>query len=332
MATVAIDQLDSAPALARDSGGGVTRTLRAVWRFCKRKPLGAFGGFIILVALFCSFFVDGQLVGSSEPLIAPYHFDDQDLSHRNEDPSFSHPMGTDRFGRDILSRVLYGARTAMIVGFSAVVIASTLSLVLGTVSGYFGGWTDTIIQRFIDMILAIPGIVVLIFVLFAYAAETPGWWESFTGADAENYWRAAVITMTVGVLFAVGSVRVVRGAALAIATNQFVDAARTIGASNTRIVIRHIMPNVMPVVIVLATVQLGSILLISAAVNFLGLGIQEPFSDWGVMLSLSGAQLFRAEPLQAVWPGLALALVVYGFNMLGDALRDVLDPRLRGGR
>jgi peptide/nickel transport system permease protein len=332
MATVAIDQLDSAPALARDTGSGVGRVVRVMGRFCKRKPLGAFGGLIILIALLCAFFVDAQLIGSDEPLLAPYHFDDQDLRHRNEDPSLSHIMGTDNFGRDIFSRILYGARTAMIVGFSAVVISASISLFFGTISGYFGGWTDTIIQRLVDTILAIPGIIVLIFVLFAYAAETPGWWESFTGADAENYWRAAVITATVGVLFAVGSVRVVRGAALAIATNQFVDAARTIGASDARIVIRHIMPNVMPVVIVLATVQLGSILLISAAVNFLGLGIQEPFSDWGVMLSLTGSQLFRAEPLQAVWPGLALALVVYGFNMLGDALRDVLDPRLRGGR
>jgi peptide/nickel transport system permease protein len=331
MATTLDFSIDSAPVKAREPGG-IGAVPRVVWRFSRRKPLGAFGGLIIVVALFCAFFVDAQIIGSDEPLLAPYHFDDQDLQHRNEDPSFSHFMGTDNFGRDIFSRVLYGARTAMIVGFSAVFIAATISLVLGTISGYFGGWTDTVIQRFIDMILAIPGIIVLIFVLFAYAAETPGWWESFTGADAENYWRAAVITATVGVLFAVGSVRVVRGAALAIATNQYVDAARTIGASDARIVVRHIMPNVMPVVIVLATVQLGSILLISAAVNFLGLGIQEPFSDWGVMLSLSGSQLFRAEPLQAVWPGLALALVVYGFNMLGDAMRDVLDPRLRGGR
>jgi peptide/nickel transport system permease protein len=332
MATAIDLQLDaSAPAMAR-SPGGLRGLPRTVWRFAQRKPLGAFGGLIIVVALFCAVFVDAQVVGSGEPLLAPTHFDDQDLAHRNENPSLSHLMGTDNLGRDILSRVLYGARTAMIVGFSAVFISASLSLILGTVSGYFGGWTDTIIQRFIDMVLAIPAIITLIFVLFAYAATTPGWFASFSGADAENYWRAAVITATIGVLFAVGSVRVVRGVAISTSTNQYVDAARTIGASDARIVVRHIMPNVLPVVIVLATVQLGSALLAAAAVNFLGLGIQEPFSDWGTMLSLSGSQLFRAEPLQAVWPGLAIALVVYGFNMLGDALRDVLDPRLRGGR
>jgi peptide/nickel transport system permease protein len=239
-------------------------------------------------------------------------------------------MGTDKFGRDIFSRILYGARTAMIVGFSTVFISASIALLVGTVSGYFGGWTDTIVQRFIDMALAIPAIITVVFVLNAYGSDVPSWWLS--GGDSENYWRAAVITVTIGLLLAVGSVRVVRGAALSVAAGQYVDAARTIGAGHSRIVFRHIMPNVVPVVIVLATVQLGAALLASAAVNFLGLGILEPFPDWGVMLSISGSAQFRAEPLQAIWPGLAIALAVYGFNMLGDALRDVLDPRLRGGR
>jgi peptide/nickel transport system permease protein len=220
----------------------------------------------------------------------------------------------------------------MIVGFTTVLISASISLVLGTISGFFGGWTDTIIQRFVDVILAIPAVITVVFVLFAYGSDVPGWFNDVAGRDAENYWRAAVITATIGVLFAVGSVRVVRGSAISTSTNQYVDAARTIGASDARIVIRHIMPNVLPVVIVLATVQLGGALLASAAVNFLGLGIQDPFPDWGTMLSISGSQLFYAEPMQAVWPGLAIAFVVYGFNMLGDALRDVLDPRLRGGR
>jgi peptide/nickel transport system permease protein len=332
MATTAIDQLDSAPALAREGAGGVAGALRGMVRFCRRKPLGAFGGLIIVVTLFCALTVDAQIVGSGEPLLAPRHFDDQDLQNRNAGPSLSRPMGTDNFGRDIFSRILYGARIAMIVGFSAVVISATISLVLGTISGYFGGWTDTITQRFVDMVLAIPAIVSLVFVLSAYGSDVPGWFASLGGNDAENYWRAAVITATIGVLFSVGSVRVIRGVAISTSTNQYVDAARTIGATDMRIVFRHVMPNVLPVVIVLATVQLGGALLISAAVNFLGLGILDPFPDWGTMLSLSGSQNFRAEPLQAVWPGLAIALVVYGFNMLGDALRDVLDPRLRGGR
>jgi peptide/nickel transport system permease protein len=323
--------MESAPALER-ARGGFARVPINVWRFCKRKPLGGVGAAIVFLMLFCAFFVDGQIVGSGEPLLAPRHFDDQDLQHRNEDPSLSHLMGTDNFGRDIFSRILYGARTAMIVGFSAVVISASVSLFLGTVSGYFGGWTDTIIQRFIDTILAIPAVIVVVFVLFAYAEDVPGWWDSIAGDEAENYWKAAVITATIGFLLAMASVRVVRGAALSVAANQYVDAARTIGAGHARIVLLHVMPNVLPVVIVLATVQLGAALLASAAVNFLGLGIQDPFPDWGSMLSLSGSQLFFAEPVQAIWPGLAIAFAVYGFNMLGDALRDVLDPRLRGGR
>jgi peptide/nickel transport system permease protein len=331
MATTIEIPVESTPALARESAGlaGVPRT---VWRFARRKPLGALGGLIVVLMVFCALFVDGQIFGIAEPLLAPQHFDDQDLRARNENPSWSHWMGTDNFGRDIFSRVLYGARTAMIVGLSAVIISSVIALLLGTISGYFGGWTDTIIQRFVDLILAVPAIITLVFVLFAYASDVPGWFESFTGDDAENYWIAAVITVTIGFLLAIASVRVVRGAAVSLAANQYVDAARAIGASHWRIVFRHVVPNVLPVMIVLATVQVGTALLAAAAVNFLGLGIQEPFPDWGVMLSLSGSQIFRAEPLQAVWPGLAIALAVYGFNMLGDAMRDVLDPRLRGGR
>jgi peptide/nickel transport system permease protein len=220
----------------------------------------------------------------------------------------------------------------MIVGFSTVLISSVMSLIFGTISGYFGRWTDTILQRFVDVVLAIPVIITVVFVLSAYGSNVPSWFDGFGGNDSENYWRAAVITATIGVLFAVTSIRVVRGAAISTSTNQYVDAARTIGASDPRIVVRHVMPNVLPVVIVLATVQLGGALLASAAVNFLGLGILEPFPDWGTMLAISGSSQFYAYPLQAIWPGLAIAIVVYGFNMLGDALRDVLDPRLRGGR
>jgi peptide/nickel transport system permease protein len=332
MTATAIGQIDSVPALAREEAGGIAGIARTLGRFCRRKPLGALGGLIVVLTLFCAFFVDLQIVGSSEPLLAPRQFDDQDLQHRNEGPSPSNLLGTDNFGRDIFSRILYGARTAMIVGFSTVLISALISLLFGTISGYFGGWTDTILQRLVDVVLAIPVIITVVFVLSAYGANVPGWFNDLGGNDAENYWRAAVITATIGVLFAVTSIRVVRGAAISTSTNQYVDAARTIGASDARIVVRHVMPNVLPVVIVLATVQLGGALLASAAVNFLGLGILEPFPDWGTMLAISGSQQFYAEPLQAVWPGLAIAIVVYGFNMLGDALRDVLDPRLRGGR
>jgi peptide/nickel transport system permease protein len=317
--TAAIDvaALDSS---LPDRPSGVSQWPKYVWRFARRKPLGAVGGLIVVVMIFCAIFVDARLAGSDTPLLALSQYDDQNLSHRNAGISLSHPLGTDDFGRDLFSRIVYGARIAAIVGFSAVVISSIVALALGTVSAYFSGWTDTIIQRLIDVILAIPPIILLVFTLSIFTARS--------GPYAKMFWITAII----GLLLAAASVRVVRGAALSVAANQYVDAARTIGAGDMRIVFRHIVPNVVPIVVVLATVQLGTAILVSAAVSFLGFGIPEPFPDWGTMLSLSGSSRFRAEPIQAVWPGVAIALAVYGFNMLGDALRDVLDPRLRGGR
>ena len=187
-------------------------------------------------------------------------------------------------------------------------------------SGYFGGWIDTIIQRFVDVVLAIPPIILLIYGLSVFTARS--------GAYTRMFW----IIVIVGFIIAMGSARVVRGAAIATANNQYVDAARTIGATNARIIFRHIVPNVVPVAIVLATVNVGAVILAEAAISFLGYGIPPPFPSLGGMLNISGSSQFRAHPEQAIWPGVAIALLVYGFNMFGDALRDVLDPRLRGGR
>jgi peptide/nickel transport system permease protein len=299
---------------------GASQWPRYLLRFARRKPLGGFGGAIVLVMIICALFADLQLVGSDSPFLAPSQYDDQNIRNVDQGPSLAHWFGTDALGRDIFSRIIYGARFAAIIGFSAVIISSAVALALGTLSAYFSGWTDTIIQRLIDVILAIPPIVLLVFALTVFTARS--------GPYIKMFWITAII----GLLLAAASVRVVRGAALSVAANQYVDAARTIGAGNARIIFRHLVPNVVPIVIVLATVQLGTAILVSAAVSFLGLGIEDPFPDWGTMLSITGASQFRAEPIQAVWPGLAIALAVYGFNMLGDALRDVLDPRLRGGR
>jgi peptide/nickel transport system permease protein len=292
----------------------------SIWRFCRRKPLGAIGGFIVIVMLFVAVFVDASLFGSSKPLLAPTHYDQQKFGEENEGPSMDHFFGTDRAGRDIFSRVLYGARISAIIGFSCVIIAALISLVVGTISGYFGGWLDTIIQRVVDVFLAIPAIILLIFALTVFA--------NGAGAYRVMFW----IILIVGFLVGVGSIRVVRGATIATSNNQYVDAARSIGATDMRIVMRHIVPNVIPVVIVLASVSVGTAILAEATISFLGYGIPPPFPAWGGMLSRDASSTFRTEPLQAVWPGMAIALSVYGYNIFGDALRDVLDPRLRGGR
>ena len=304
----------------QDRESGVAQWPRYVWRFCRRKPLGAIGGLIVVGMLFIAVFVDAAVVGSNTPILAPSGYNDQVFGEENLGPSIDHPMGTDRSGVDIFSRVLYGIRISALIGLGGVAIAAMLSLFLGTVSGYFGGWVDTIIQRLVDIVLAIPPIILLIYSISVFAGRS--------GA----YSRMAWITVIVGFIIAMGSARVIRGAAISVSNNQYVDAARSIGATNARIVVRHIVPNVVPIVIVLATVNVGAVILAEAAISFLGYGIPPPFPSLGGMLNISGSSQFRAFPEQAIWPGVAIALLVYGFNMFGDALRDVLDPRLRGGK
>lgn len=303
-----------------DRPTGLSQWPHTVWRFCRRKPLGAFGGLIVLGMLFCAVFVDTALIGGDRPLLAPDGYNHQHIRNVDQGISIGHPMGTDELGRDIFSRILYGARISIVIGLSTVLIAGALSLVVGTVSGYFGGWLDAIAQRLVDVLLAFPPIILLVFGISVFASRS--------GPYARMFW----IILIIAVIVSAQSARVVRSAAIATVNNQYVDAARTIGATDLRIIFRHIVPNVLPVVIVLATVQLGAVILVEAAISFLGYGIPPPFPAWGGMLNLAGSSQFQAHPIQALWPGLAIALAVYGFNMFGDALRDVLDPRLRGGR
>jgi peptide/nickel transport system permease protein len=300
--------------------GGPVGWLRGTWSFCKRKPLGAIGALIIVLMVIAALFVDASLFGSDEPLLAPQHYNQQVFGDENLSPSTDHILGTDQLGRDIFSRILYGARISMIIGLGVVLFTAVVSLAIGTVSGFFTGWIDTVIQRIVDIFLAIPPLILLIYGLSVFAGRA--------GPYTKMFW----IIIIVGVVLAAASIRVVRGAAIATANNPYVDAARTLGASNARFVFRHVMPNVFLVVIVLSSVQLGTAILAEAAISFLGLGIPPPFPSWGTMLSINGSSQFRAYPLQAVWPGLAVAIAVWGFNMFGDALRDVLDPRLRGSR
>jgi len=287
------------------------RALGSLWWFARRKPLGALGGIFVLVLI---------LVAISAQWIAPYWYDDQSWSEAMQGPSLRHLFGTDDLGRDMLSRVIYGARVSVVVGFSAVAISAVVATVVGTISGYYGGWFDSLFQRLVDIWMSFPALVLLITIVSAFSR----------GGDPVH--RIAAITIVIGIIMAAGSSRVVRGAAASIKNNQYVEAARCIGASDARILAQHILPNVFGVIIILATVQLGATILAESSISFLGWGVPPPFPSWGQMLSFKGILFMRTDPWLALWPGLAIALSVYSFNMLGDALRDVLDPRLRGSR
>jgi peptide/nickel transport system permease protein len=287
------------------------RVLRTMWWFTRRKPLGALGGLFVLILL---------LVAISAQWIAPYWYDDQSWSEAMQGPSARHLFGTDDLGRDMLSRVMYGARVSVVIGFSAVAMSAVVATFIGIISGYYGGWFDTLFQRLVDIWMSFPALVLLIVIVSTFSR----------GGDFWN--RVLAITVVMGIIMAAGSSRVIRGAAISVKNNQYVEAARCIGASDARILAQHVLPNVFAVIIILATVQLGAAILAESSISFLGWGVPPPFPSWGQMLSYKGILFMRAHPWIALWPGLAIALAVYGFNMLGDALRDVLDPRLRGGR
>ena len=222
-------------------------------------------------------------------------------------------MGTDHLGRDILSRIIFGARVSMFVGLGAATLQLVMVVFIGVISGYFGGKVDIVIQRFVDAVLSIPA---LFFYLTMMAVVGSGVWQ---------------VIIVLGVLRGIRGSRIPRSAVIGVMENVYVDAARTIGASSKRIILKHIMPNVTAPILIQYTVSLGQVILTESTLSFLGFGIPPPTPSWGGMLSGAGRQYMYDAPWMALWPGLALGMVVYGFNMLGDALRDLLDPRLRGG-
>ncbi|MFC1977298.1 ABC transporter permease [Chloroflexota bacterium] len=272
-------------------------------RLVKEKPLGVVGGVIVLILLFAGIFAD---------LLAPYGATKIHLLDRLSPPSAQYVLGTDNLGRDLLSRIIYGARISMIVGLSASLLHSVMTLVIGGTSGYFGGKVDLIVQRFVDASYAIPTIFLVLTIM---SIVGPGMWQ---------------------VIFVIGLVRGLhcrteRSLVIRMKEDMYVEAAKAIGSPAPRIMIRHIVPNVMPGLIIIFSINVGSIILYEATLSFLGFGIPPPFPSWGGMLSGAGREFMLMAPWMALWPGLALALVVYGINMLGDAMRDLLDPRLRGG-
>lgn len=276
------------------------------WRFIRRKPLGAFGGLIVLAVLFIAFFA--PLVTWHSPINVPI-FDQNRLG----DPTWDNLMGTDDKGRDVWARVAYGSRISLEVGFFAVAIAVALGTVVGLVSGYFGGWTDTLVQRVVDAMLAFPPLI------FALALV------GMLGPELRN------LIIAVGVITFPAIARIVRGAVLSAKENQYVEAARALGAGNIRVMFRHVLPNITAPIIIIATALIGTAILVEASLSFLGFGTPPPDPSWGRMLSGEGRQYMVAGAWWiAVFPGAAITITVLGFNLLGDGLRDVLDPRLRG--
>ena len=276
-----------------------------VWfQMVRRKPLGTIGAAIVLVMLAAAIFAD---------VITPYGFAETNLRERFIAMSASHWLGTDQLGRDLLTRIIYGARVSLYVGFGAVALGSVLATALGIVSAYFGGRVDLWLQRAVDAWMAFPGLLLLMSIM------------SLLGPSVVN------ITAVLGVAFGLQNSRIIRGVALSIKEHTFVEGARAAGSGHTRIAVAHILPNVMPTIIVVATTGLSTVILTEASLSFLGLGVPPPYPTWGGMLSLAGLDHMYQAPWMAIWPAVALSLAVFGFNMLGDALRDLLDPRLKGG-
>ena len=293
----------------RPTEGIFTRIRRALFSFIRRKPLGTFAA-LILIALF--------VVALTPSTFATASYDEIDLLNRLQGPSPDHFFGSDKQGRDVFSRVLFGARTSVLIGFAAVGIAAVLSSLVGISSGYYGGKVDLTFQRFVDIVQAFPG---LIFIIFLFSV--------FTAVARGSFASQVVLALTLGFLFSAGSSRVVRSQTISTVQNTYVEAARVVGATNRRIMVRHVFPNVFTVIIINVSVQLGAVILIESALSFLGFGVQPPYPSWGRMLNEAQLDMLL-HPYLALFPGLAISLSVYALNMFGDALRDVLDPRLRG--
>ena len=274
------------------------------YRLVREKPLGLLGAVIIVVFVLVSVFAD---------VLAPDPEQRQDVSKSMRPPSAEHLLGTDHTGRDFLSRNIYGARLSLLVGFAATAVAVLVATVVGGLSGFVGGRLDLLLQRIVDAWLAFPGLLLLMTVMSILGTGT------------------LQVIVILGLVFGIGSSRVVRGAVIAVKENAYFQAAQAVGSPLWRTVLRHVLPNVMPPIIIIFSITIGGVIITEASLSFLGFGLPLSVPSWGGLLSREGRRYMQVAPWLAMWPGIFLTVVVYGFNMFGDAIRDLLDPRLRGG-
>ena len=283
------------------------RPARTLWadalmRLARNRLALASGCFLLILVL----------VAVAAPLVAPYRPDAQDYDHLLEGPSLAHPFGTDNFGRDVLSRVIWGARLSLSVGFLGTLVGLLFGCLIGVLAGYFGHWVDGLLMRLLDIQLAFPDLLLAITIV------------AILGVGLQN------VIIAIGIFSVPQFARVLRGTLLQLKQQDFVTAAQALGASGWRIILVHLLPNAIQPVLVLATLRLGTAILTAASLSFLGLGIRPPASEWGAMLS-DARQFLQVAPHVAIFPGLAILLTVLALNLLGDGLRDALDPRLRRG-
>jgi peptide/nickel transport system permease protein len=287
----------------RRAGADANHGWRRLAFLAQRHLLGTIG--LVIMVLFVWIALSADLICRYSPLSV-------DSAHRLSPPNWQHWLGTDSFGRDVWSRVVHGARISLAVGIGSTTLGASIGVMVGLTSGYLSGWVDLVFQRVTDILQALPLLVLALVMTAALGPSLPN----------------VIIAIAIPLIPTVS--RVIRANTLALREQPFVEAAKSIGMSETRIALRHVLPNTLAPLIVLATAQLGSTILTEASLSFLGLGIPEPYPSWGRMLSESAAEYVRVAPWLVIFPGIAISLAVFGTNLFGDALRDILDPRQRG--
>ena len=290
---------------AVNKGWASSRAWPAIRQFILTKPLGATGGAVILLMVLAAIFAH---------VIAPYDPVAIDQRLQFSPPSLEHWFGTDEFGRDQLTRLIYGARIALFIGLTTAFLGSTAGAILGVMSAYLGGKVDLFMQRVMDVLLAFPLLILALAIVSVLGRSIPN------------------VVLAIAIPIIPRTTRIVRASALAVKENVYVEAAQAVGSPHWRVMARHIIPNVMAPYLIMLTAQLGNAILVEASLSFLGLGTAEPTPSWGLMLSGSAAAYAEKAPWVAIFPGLAISLAVFGFNLFGDSLRDALDPKLRHRR
>ena len=273
-------------------------------RLVREKPLGTFCGMIVLLFIVVAIFAD---------VLAPYGYMEIHMLDMLQGPSAQYLLGTDHIGRDLLSRLIHGARLSLTVGLAATTLTIVVAVLIGGISGFLGGKLDLGVQRFVDAWMAFPGLILLLTIMSIVGRGMPQ------------------IIVVLGITGGIGGSRTVRGAVIGIKENDYFLAAKSVGTPTRQILIRHVLPNIMAPLIIIFSINIGGVIIAEASLSFLGFGLPPSVPSWGGLLSREGREFMEIAPRLALWPGLCLTIVVYCFNMFGDALRDLLDPRLRGG-